>query len=162
VLNLTGTNAYSGNTTVSKGTLQILVASINTNATVSVTAGAVLQLNFTTTNRVASFVTNGVALPFGIYKSNNVAPFIAGSGSLQVGTSPAPTPTIGSVTVSGGNLQVSVSTVAGYSYVLQTATNLNSPIFWTSISTNAGTGSNLPFSIPTGSALQKFVRFRVY
>ena len=77
-------NTYTNNTTVNGGTLRIRTASFFTNSTVSVAAGAVLQLDFAGTDNVAGFVTNGVSLAPGIYSSNNVAPFIAGSGSVQI------------------------------------------------------------------------------
>jgi autotransporter-associated beta strand protein len=84
ILTLSGTNTYTGNTIVSNGTLQVAVACLATNSTVSVAAGAVLYLGFTETNIVVAFYTNGVALPAGVYNAANVSPFITGSGSLQV------------------------------------------------------------------------------
>ena len=72
-LTLTGTNTYSGNTTVNGGTLAFAVVSLATNATVSVTAGAVLQLDFADINVVSGFKTNGVFLPAGVYSAANVA-----------------------------------------------------------------------------------------
>ena len=162
-LTLTGTNTYTGNTTVSNGTLVIAVASMATNSTVSVTGAAILQLNFATTNRLAGFVTNGVSLPPGVYKAANAAPFIIGSGSLQVvGGIPSP-PTIAPVTVSGTNLVVSVATVLGANYVLQSATNLTPTINWLNESTNVGTGANLIFNVPIQPAQpQKYLRFWLY
>lgn len=120
---LTGTNAYTGHTTVNGGTLAISVASIATNSTVSVAAGAVLQLDFTETNIVTSFVTNGVPLASGVYSSNNVPAFITGSGSLQVpGTGPVvPTATALTNSYSAGTL--SLSWPAGQGWRLEQQTN---------------------------------------
>ena len=163
-LMLSGTNSYNGNTAVNGGTLQILVATLATNSTVSIAAGAVLRLDFTGTNTVAGFITNGVAVPPGVYNTANAAPFIAGSGSLKVASiTPPPPPTIGPVTVSGTNLVVSVATVLGANYVLQSATNLTPAINWQNESTNAGTGGDLILNVPIKpSQLMKYLRLWVY
>ncbi len=83
-LTLLGPNNYSGDTTVTAGTLRILQPTLATNSTVSVAGGAVLNLSFSVTNPVAGFVTNGVSLPAGVYNSTTAAPFITGPGSLLV------------------------------------------------------------------------------
>jgi hypothetical protein len=149
---------------VNGGTLQILLPNLATNSTVSVAEGAVLRLDFTVTNTVAGFITNGVALTPGVYNTGNAAPFIAGSGSLKVAsTAPPPQPTIAPVTVSGTNLVVSVWTVSGANYVLQSATNLTPTINWSNESTNAGTGGNLFLHVPIEPGKpQKFLRCWVY
>jgi autotransporter-associated beta strand protein len=69
-LRLSGTNTYTGDTTVSNGTLALAVASLAPSSTVRVAEGAVLELNFAETNIVAGFVTNGVSLPAGVYNLN--------------------------------------------------------------------------------------------
>ena len=162
-LNLTGTNSYSGNTTVNGGTLQILFANLATNSTVSVAAGAVLRLDFAGTNTVAGFITNGVALAPGVYHTTNAAPFIAGTGSLQVVGGTPPQPTIGPVTGSGTNLVFSVATTLGANYVLQSATNLTPTINWSNESTNAGTGGDLILNVPINlSQPEKYLRLWVY
>ena len=162
-LTLSGANSYTNATIVNGGRLVIKVASFATNSTVTVAGGAVLQLDFATTNLVTGFVTNGVSLPPGVYKAANAAPFITGIGSLQVVGGAPPPPTIAPVTVSGTNLLVSVSTVSGANYVLQSATNLTPTINWQNESTNAGTGGILIFTIPIQSAQpMKFLRFWVY
>ena len=163
-LTLSGANSYTGNTTINAGTLAIGVPSMAANSTVRVAAGAVLRLDFTGTNTVAGFITNGVALASGVYNTGNAAPFIAGSGSLKVaGTAPPPPPTIAPVTVSGTNLVVSVLTVSGANYVLQSATNLTPIINWQNESTNVGTGGNLIFNVPVNpSQTQRYLRVWVY
>jgi autotransporter-associated beta strand protein len=84
---LAGTNTYTGNTIVNGGVLELGVASIAPNSTVSVADGAVLQLDFAGINVVSGFVTNGVPLPAGfVYNDSNVAHFIysLGGGSLAI------------------------------------------------------------------------------
>lgn len=163
-LTLSGVNTYSGDTTIQAGTLAIQVASLATNSTVSIAQGAVLRLDFTTTNTVAGLVTNGVALPPGVYNLGNAAPFIVGTGSLKVaGTVPPPPPIIAPVTVSGTNLVVSVPTVSGANYVLQSATNLTQTIHWQNESTNVGTGGSLILDVPIQPGKQqKYLRFWGY
>ena len=79
-------NAYSGNTTVSGGTLSLAQPTLASSSTVTVAGGAVLNLNFATptTNVVAGLVLNGVNKPSGIYNSANTSGYITGNGSLQV------------------------------------------------------------------------------
>jgi fibronectin-binding autotransporter adhesin len=84
VLCLSGTNTYTGNTTVNAGTLEIVQPLIYSGSTVSVAAGAVLQLDFAVTNVVGAFKTNGVAVGSGVYGSANSGGFITGTGYLQI------------------------------------------------------------------------------
>lgn len=85
-LTLTGANDYTGDTTVSAGTLRITQPVLDAGSVVEVNAGAVLYLDFAATNVVQGLVLSGVAQPSGIYSSNNSAPFLAGAGSLVVVT----------------------------------------------------------------------------
>jgi hypothetical protein len=54
--------------------------------------------------------------------------------------------------VSGTNLQMQVASQAGYSYVLEAATNLTPTVTWTALATNSGTGGLLLFSAPMDPA----------
>ena len=83
-LTLLGTNNYTGNTTVSAGTLSIQQPTIATNSTVTVAGGAVLNLAFAITNQVTGLVLNGVSQSAGVYSSTTAAPYLTGAGSLQV------------------------------------------------------------------------------
>ena len=105
---LNATNAYTGNTTVNGGTLELAVAALNTNSTVAVAGGAVLQLDFVDqTNTVAGLVLNGVNQAPGVYSAATSAPLIAGSGSLKVAVSVNTTPTNLTAVVSGSTLTLS-------------------------------------------------------
>jgi hypothetical protein len=135
------TNTYTGDTTVSAGTLVIQVASIATNSTVRVAAGAVLNLGFTGTNIVTAFYTNGVALPNGVYKAANVGPFIAGSGSLQVGSVvpvTPPSPAVLTNSISGSTL--TLTWPSGQGWKLKSQTNSLS----TGLNTNASAWGLVP------------------
>jgi autotransporter-associated beta strand protein len=103
---LSGTNNYTGNTTVNGGTLELAVASIATNTTVTVASGATLQLDFIETNRIASLVLNGVAQTAGVYNTTTSPTFITGSGSLIVAPSVSTTSTNIVAKVNGGNLEL--------------------------------------------------------
>ena len=121
-LTLNGANTYTGNTTVSNGTLAIAVASIDTNSTVSIASGATLQLNFATTNVVSSLVLNGVQQAAGVYSSNNAPAYITGPGSLQATTGAAsPSPTLLTNNFNGTTL--GLSWPAGQGWRLQQQTN---------------------------------------
>ncbi|MCE9612575.1 MAG: autotransporter-associated beta strand repeat-containing protein [Chthoniobacter sp.] len=84
VWTLSGTNTYSGPTTVSQGTLVLGSAgSLGARSALSVAAGAMLDLNFKGEMRVARLTLDGQAQPPGIYGAANAAKFIKGTGSLK-------------------------------------------------------------------------------
>jgi len=118
---LTGTNAYTGSTTVNGGVLQLAVASLATTSTVLVTNGAILQLDFVETNQVAGLVLNGVSQPAGIYSSTTSPTFLAGTGSLRV-QSVASNPTNITAVVSGNQYNLSWP-VSHLGWKLQAQTN---------------------------------------
>jgi len=101
---LSGSNSYAGNTTVSEGTLVLLQPTLASTSTVTVAGNAVLQLDFPTTNTVATLRINGVTKPPGVYNSSTDPGYLTGMGSLLV-TSSLP-PTLG-FTRSGNALQFS-------------------------------------------------------
>jgi autotransporter-associated beta strand protein len=103
---ITGTNAYIGNTTVNGGVLQIAVPSLAATATVLVTNGAFLQLDFPGTNQISALVLNGVSQPAGVYNSTTSPTFLAGIGSLRV-QSVATNPTNITAVVSGNQYTLS-------------------------------------------------------
>ena len=102
---LTASNSYSGNTTVNAGTLDLDYASLASSSTVTIAAGAALNLNFVETNVVAELVLNGTNQPAGIYDATTAAPFITGTGTLRVVASVPPRLNI--VTMGGNQLQFS-------------------------------------------------------
>lgn len=104
---LNGANSYSGNTTVNVGTLAFGQATLPTNGIVTVTNGAVLSLNFTGTNRVASLVLNGTNQPPGVYNAANRSPYLAATGSLVIPNPVATNPTNLSFTIGSGSLTLS-------------------------------------------------------
>jgi fibronectin-binding autotransporter adhesin len=92
-LTLTNTNTYTGDTTVSKGTLSL--GNGTTNTSLADTAGvvigtdptAVLNLNYLGTDTVASLTINGVAkAPGSIVSSSDPSGRVSGSGTLTVGS----------------------------------------------------------------------------
>jgi autotransporter-associated beta strand protein len=121
-LTLSGANTYTGDTTVSTGILALSQPALNTNSTVTVASGAVLELDFAVTNSVAGLVLNGIAQAPGIYNSTTGAPYITGTGSLLVPSNVGPSgPGYITNSISGNTL--SLSWPAGQGWVLQVQTN---------------------------------------
>ena len=79
---LGGTNLFTGGLTVNGGTLTVS-NTFNTNLTVSVASGAVLNLAFSVTNTIKALVLAGITQPVGIYNSGTSGTFITGTGALQ-------------------------------------------------------------------------------
>lgn len=90
-LSLTGTLAYSGDTTVSAGTLSINSTTLDDASTVTIANGAKLQLDTTgDPDTVGKLVLGGVTVPPGTYSANHPAygAFFAGTGKLRIAGSP--------------------------------------------------------------------------
>jgi fibronectin-binding autotransporter adhesin len=97
-LALTGSNTYTGDTTVTAGTLSLGNGTVNTNladvADVGVASGATLNLNYSGTDTIDGLSINGVAKASGIWGSAssgapNTDPQLTGSGTLTVTTGPS-------------------------------------------------------------------------
>jgi len=150
IVTLSGVNTYTGNTTVSSGTLELSSANLNSNSTVTVASGAVLQLDAATTNKVAVLVLGGTSEPVGLYNSTSGAPYITGAGTLQVTGAVVQQPKITSVTLSGTNLVFTgINGLAGENYNILTSTNVAAPLStWTVLP--MGTFSSGNFTISNG------------
>jgi autotransporter-associated beta strand protein len=162
-LTLTATNAYSGNTTVDDGTLELGQPYLATNSTVIVASGATLQLDFSVTNTVSDLVLGGVSYTNGVFNNTTSPSYITGSGSLQVvpvATLPN-TPTNISYSVIGSTLTISwPSSYVGW--ILQEQTNaLNvglqaSSNAWFNVSGSASVSTmSLPISSSTPAAFYR-------
>ena len=126
---LYGTNTYTGNTTVSAGTLEIVLPVLATNSIVTVAAGAQLKLDFSVTNKVQSLVTNSVALAPGYYNFSSVPSLLAGSGYLQVTGSTNAYLTSLVVSNNAGGLALNPTAFATGNYGVYYATNTSaSPV----------------------------------
>jgi autotransporter-associated beta strand protein len=144
-LTLSGANTYTGNTTVNGGILELVQPTIPPYSTVTVTNGAVLQLDFAVTNTVTNLVFNGVSQAPGVYNSTTGSPYITGAGSLLVGTPVAPLSSLrftAAPVISGSSLMISITNSGAGSVYLLASTNLAAPIsLWTPIWTNVLSGS---------------------
>ena len=93
-LALSGANTYTGDTVVTRGTLSL--GNGTTSTTLADTAGvvigtdatAVLNLDYTGTDTVASLTINGVVKTAGVYGSSDPSGRITGAGTLTVGAGP--------------------------------------------------------------------------
>jgi autotransporter-associated beta strand protein len=175
--NSIGTLTINGNLTLHAGSTNVFEVDGTTPANDHVVAGAnvtyggVLKIvptgSFTAGQTFTLFSGAGAASASNFdsitVSSGGSLSFEFTNGVLTVLSAPAPQPTIAPVTVSGTNLVVSVPTVLGANYVLQSATNLTPTIYWKNESTNAGTGGNLVLDVPIEPGKpQKFLRFWVY
>ena len=78
-------------------------------------------------------------------------------GYLAAGAAVANPPVL-TISPTGGNIQIVYAAQSGFSYQLQSATNINPPIFWANEgSAQAGTGGTLTNTVAT-SGLQKYFR----
>ena len=125
VLLLNGSSNNYSNTTVNAGTLWLTSATLNTNATVSISGTGILNIQFAGGNNVVgALVTNGVYAGVGYYNSGN-CPLITDDGStLQVLSPPVIGPTgPGYLTNSLSGSTLSFSWPAGQGWRLQAQTN---------------------------------------
>lgn len=107
-LTLNGANSYLGNTIVSAGTLALAQATLVASSSVSISNAAVLELSFTTTNRVSALVLNGVSQPAGVYNSTTTPTYITGTPTGSLLVQPIATnPTNITAVVSGNTLSLS-------------------------------------------------------
>lgn len=83
ILELGGANSFSGDVTVTAGTLQLDVAGSSAGA-LRLANGTTLNLTFGGNFVASGFFTNGVPLPNGTYNAANLPAFISGSGNLLV------------------------------------------------------------------------------
>jgi autotransporter-associated beta strand protein len=83
-LTLSGANTYAGNTTVSAGTLSLTSAYLSNTSTVTIAAGAVLNLSYVGTDQVSGLTIGVTPLAVGIYDSTTHPGVITGTGKLQV------------------------------------------------------------------------------
>ena len=81
---LSGTNSYTGPTTVTAGTLALATArSLGEKTEVTVSNGATLALNFKGEMRAAKLMLDGKAQPAGAYSAATSPGFIKGTGVLK-------------------------------------------------------------------------------
>jgi autotransporter-associated beta strand protein len=81
---LSGFNSFDGDVSVSSGTLVFTKPTIPPGSTVTVSAGATLQLDYSGSTPVSYLILNGASLPAGTYNNTNAAPYLTGAGSVTV------------------------------------------------------------------------------
>ena len=81
---LSGSDTYSGSTTVNSGTLSLSQASLTAAAAVSIASGANLNLGFSGSDVVGSVYLNGVLQDSGTFGAGNDPAYFSGIGQLKV------------------------------------------------------------------------------
>jgi autotransporter-associated beta strand protein len=159
VLNLNSNNTYTGNTTVSGGTLALSYPSLASASTVTVATNAILRLDFAATNTVSALVLNGVSQPAGFYNAASAPVYLAGAGNLLVGPSIPTAPTNITFSVSANNFLLSwPSNYVGW--ILQSnVVSLGASGNWHDV---PGSETNTQLAVPlTNSAISnEFFRLR--
>lgn len=88
LLSLTGVNTYTGDTSITAGTLSIASKFLADGSTVNVAAGAYFNLGFMGTDTISQLWLGGVQMAAGTYDALNSSGFLTGSGSLLVTNGP--------------------------------------------------------------------------
>jgi autotransporter-associated beta strand protein len=84
-LSLGGTNAYTGATVVSNGTLRLTWPEcLPPSNIVFLAAGATNQLDYAGTQTVHALYINGKPKSAGVYGQDNLSPYLSGAGFLKV------------------------------------------------------------------------------
>ncbi len=123
IFTTTAANTYTGNTTVTGGTLALSGAGLDDASTVSVGSGALLALNFTGSDTVAALFINGVQMDAGVYTSSNSSGALTGTGTLTVTNGPSAADTIKPVITLTGSAAVTVDWGSSYTDAGATATD---------------------------------------
>jgi fibronectin-binding autotransporter adhesin len=125
VLTIAGASTYSGNTTVSNGTLEVISPlSLPALSTLAIADPGLVNLNFTGTNYVRGLVINGVAQPDGTYGASGSGAanidntHFAGTGVLWVGAPPQ-----ASLSSTFDGVQLTLDWPLGQGWRLQAQTN---------------------------------------
>ncbi|TAE76962.1 MAG: hypothetical protein EAZ65_08170 [Verrucomicrobia bacterium] len=79
-----GPQSYTGDTSISQGTLRIDHPYLADRSRISIASGAKLQLNFSGADLVATLRLGGMPMPPGTYSATSHPAFFSGSGSLLV------------------------------------------------------------------------------
>ncbi|MCB1129889.1 MAG: autotransporter-associated beta strand repeat-containing protein [Verrucomicrobiae bacterium] len=86
---LDGAHTYTGATTVNAGVLSLGQAALDDDAAVVIAADAILDLDFSGTDRVGSLTIDGDVKSDGVYDASTDPGFITGTGSIRVGAEPS-------------------------------------------------------------------------
>ena len=160
-LTLSGTNTYTGNTTVDGGTLLLQQPTLSAGSTITVTNAGLLQLAFagSETNQVAALVLNGVNKAAGVYNSTTDPAYLSGAGSLRVGAAVATYPTNITYSMSGSVLTLTwPGSHLGW-YAQSNSVSLADTNYWFDI-TNSELATNLVITI-SPSQTNVFYRMRL-
>ena len=114
-LTLSGSNTYTGTTTVAAGTLALSNAASLGHGALAISSSAKAALNFTGTRQVSALSLAGVAQPNGVYGASNSPTYFSGTGTVTVATPSTTTLALtgGSASASLGDPLTFTATVSG-------------------------------------------------
>jgi autotransporter-associated beta strand protein len=162
---LSGSNTYTGATTVTGGVLEITGA-VADSTSASVSSGAVLYLAVGTLNIAGAITNNGLIklsgsatlTSTGTFTNNGVLDLINGPQTLPSNFTNDGTVLTSSsvqahgVTMSGSIFTLTIQGYADHTYQLQRTSSLTAPVTWTNVgAAQVGTGAPLTFSDSGGA-----------
>jgi len=163
-LDVNSTGSILGNVTVTTGTLELdSTTTLAATATLNVAAsGATVNLTYGGNQTIASLFIGGVQQAPGVYGASAYNPggIFTGPGTLTITTGGGSSPvSISSATISGGQLVISWSSVAGGSYNVYTTPSLNPPATWTLVNSSPipSQGTTTTFTVPGAVSGNLFV-----
>jgi rhamnogalacturonan endolyase len=172
---VTGSNTYTGTTTVSGGILEIMGA-IAGSKSLSVSSGAVLYLDAGTLSIKGAITNSGLVKVAGAatvtltgaFTNNGVLDLINGPQTLPSSFTNNGTVLTGSsaqmqqLGMSGSNFTLTIQGYAQHTYQLQSTPSLTAPVTWTNVgAAQVGTGAPLTFTDTGASSTQGFYEILV-
>jgi len=146
-------NRYTGNITVSAGTLNLAYPDIASNAVVTISNNAVMNLNFpnSDTNTIAVLTLNGTDAAAGLHNNLTDPAFITGSGNFLVIPPPPINPLPGTIQVRAAANTLNLAWPTNGGWLLQAQTNSLGHGLGTNWITITGSDSITNLALPINS-----------
>lgn len=150
--------AYTGDTTVTAGTLCLIQPYLDPGADVYLTTGATLDLSFSNTIDIGTLYVDGVPQPQGTYNSGNLA-LITGTGGLNATSGPAPPAPVKvtDISKSGAVVTITIKGTPNSDYICNSSTDLTgfTPVATTPATVTTDGNGDATFTV-AGSESRRF------